>query len=70
MMMTIGFIIYYITITGYLLTGILLKKWENVAIAITMGILGIFIMHWLREKKDTFGGEGLRISDKTLRRRI
>ena len=63
---TIIFTIYYIILLGYLLTGILLKNWKSVTYSILLGIIGIFVMHYIRDKQDTLGGEGLRIKDKRL----
>jgi hypothetical protein len=63
---TIIFFIYYIILLGYLLTGIILRNWKSIAYAVLLGIIGIFIMHYIRDKQDTLGGEGLRIKDKRL----
>ena len=62
---TIISIIYYIIMISYLVTGILLKNWKSVAYSILLGIIGIFVIHYLRDKEE-IGFEGFRIKDRRI----
>lgn len=62
---TIISIIYYIIMISYLITGILLKNWKSVAYSILLGIIGIFVIHYLRDKEE-IGFEGFRIKDRRI----
>lgn len=62
---TIAFIIYYIVLIGYLVTGILIRNWKGIAYSVILGILGIFAMHYLRDREE-IGMEGFRIKDRRI----
>jgi uncharacterized oligopeptide transporter (OPT) family protein len=62
---TIIFTIYYIILLGYLLTGILLKNWKGIAYAVLLGILGIFISIYLRDRPEG-SYDGYRIKDRRI----
>jgi len=63
---TIIFTIYYIMLMGYFLTGILLRDIRSIALAVSLGILGIFITIYLRNKPEGSNSDGLRIKDRRV----
>jgi len=49
---TVLFIIFYILIFSYVLTGILTKSWKTVIFGILIGIIGALLARATRETKE------------------
>ena len=62
---TIAFTIFYIILLGYILTGILLRDLRSIALAFSLGIIGIFIAIYLRDRPEG-SHDGFRLKDKKI----